>query len=127
MVEWSIVKRFLKAFPGSFINDNLEFIAEKRMNQYICLEKCKNEFEIKCKVLESFSRAACKTEYYQSQRKNDELHDFMLNGINEFLDTDFTKYNMCKIYEYLGNGINHELTKRFVSSGYDMNLLEEDV
>ena len=51
----------------------------------------------------------------------------MLNGINEFLDTDFTKDNMCKIYEYLGNGINHELTKRFVSSGYDMNLLEEDV
>ena len=51
----------------------------------------------------------------------------MLNGINEFLDTDFTKYNMFKIYEYLGNGINHELTKCFVLSGYDMNLLEEDV
>lgn len=29
------------------------------------------------------------------------------------------------VYDVLGNGCNHKLAKRFVSSGYDMKLLEE--
>ena len=84
MVDWKVIKRLLKAFPGSFINDNLEFIAEKKMNQYLCLEKCESEYEIKCKMLEWFSRAAFKTQYYRSERSNDRLHRFMLDGINTF-------------------------------------------
>lgn len=127
MVDWKVIKRLLKAFPGSFINDNADFIAEKKMNQYICLEKCESEFEIKCKMLEWFSRAAFKTQYYRSERSNDRLHRFMLNGINDFLNAAFTEADMEVIYEKLGNGINHELTESFVKNGYDMDLLNMPV
>lgn len=127
MVDWKVIKRLLKAFPGSFINDNLEFIAEKLTNQYICLEKCESEFEIKCKMLECFSRGAFKTQYYRSERSNDRLHRFMLNGINDFLNAAFTEADMEVIYERLGNGINHELTESFVKNGYDMDLLNMPV
>lgn len=127
MVDWKVIKRLLKAFPGSFINDNLEFIAEKLTNQYLCLEKCESEFEIKCKMLECFSRGAFKTQYYRSERSNDRLHRFMLNGINDFLNAAFTEADMEVIYERLGNGINHELTESFVKNGYDMDLLNMPV
>ena len=127
MVDWKVIRRLLKAFPGSFINDNADFIAEKKMNQYICLEKCESEFEIKCKMLEWFSRAAFKTQYYRSERSNDRLHRFMLNGINNFLNAAFTEADMEVIYEKLGNGINHELTESFVKNGYDMDLLNMPV
>lgn len=123
MVDWKVTKRLLKAFPGSFINDNLDFVAEKRTNQYICLEKCENEVEIRRKMLEYFSRAAFKTQYYRSERSNDRLHRFMLDGINNFLNAAFTEADMEVIYEKLGNGIDHDLTESFVKSGYDMDLL----
>lgn len=123
MVDWKVIKRLLKAFPGSFINDNLEFIAEKLTNQYLCLEKCESEFEIKCKMLEWFSRAAFKTQYYRSERSNDRLHRFMLDGINTFLNAAFSEADMEVIYEKLGNCIDHELTESFVKNGYDMDLL----
>ena len=126
MIEWNIIKRLLQAFPASFINCNGEFIAEVKTNQYLNLEKCENEFDLKCKILEFFSRGACKTTYYLSQRKNDELHQFVLDGINKFLNTSFTKDDMLKVYEALGNGVDHELTECFVSNGYNMDLLEED-
>ena len=51
---------------------------------------------------------------------------FILNGINQFLDTDFTEKDMEQIYTYLGNACNHEKTLRFIASGYDMSVLERD-
>lgn len=32
---------------------------------------------------------------------------------------------MDYIYTYLGNGINHELTKQFVRSGFDRSIIEK--
>lgn len=115
----------LKTFPGSFINENFEFIAEEKSNQYISLKACKNEIELKCRVLEWFSRGAYKTEYYNSVKKNNKLHRHMLNGINKFLGTLFTEEDMEKIYTHLGNGCNHEKTIKFIESGYDMKILED--
>ena len=74
-------------------------------------------------MLEWFSRAAFKTQYYRSERSNDRLHRFMLDGINTFLNAAFSEADMEVIYEKLGNCINHELTESFVKSGYDMDLL----
>jgi hypothetical protein len=31
------------------------------------------------------------------------------------------------IYQKLGNSINHDLTIKFVKSGYDMNILKSEV
>ena len=50
---------------------------------------------------------------------NIKFHKFMLKGINKALDTDFSDEG-----HELGNRINHELTVKFVESGFDMKVLE---
>lgn len=117
--------RLKDAFPGSFINPDGEFIAHKEANSYFILKGCKNELDVKCKVLEWLSRDAYKTAPFYDEEKNEEFRDFMRNGINIFLDTDFVEEDMEDIYVELGNCVNHEKTIRFVESDYDMNVLKE--
>lgn len=114
----------LTAFPRSFINEHDEFIAHVRTNQYIILKDCKTPLDVECKVLEWFSRAAHKTSPYSKEWRNRKFHEFMLNGINAFLDTNFTEKDMDEIYCILGNAINHEKTVDFVESDYDFEVLK---
>ncbi len=124
MVEWAVIKKLMSAFPRSLINQQGEFIAHLEANEYFMLESCETELDIKCKVLEWLSRAAYKTAPF-GERKNKTFNQFMLDGINTFLGTSFTSSNMNQIYTYLGNAVNHEKTLRFVNSGYDFSILEE--
>ena len=48
----------------------------------------------------------------------------MLDGINNYMDTDFTEDEMMEIYTYLGNACNHKKTIRFIESGYNMEVLK---
>lgn len=125
MVDSLITRKLARAFPNSFINTALEFIAHKEANEYFRLEDCENEFDVKCKVLEWLSRGAYKTCPFNSNIKNKKFHNFMLNGVNDFLGTDFTKDDMEIIYTYLGNRCNHERTVEFINSGYDMSILPQ--
>ncbi len=124
-MDWKLIKRLMNCFPNSFINHNGEFIAEKKSNTYFILKDCKTELDVKCKVLEWVSRAAHKGQPYKQEKRNKEFRAFILNGINQFLETNFSEDDMEQIYTYLGNAINHERTVAFVESGYDMNLLRE--
>lgn len=123
MVDSSIVKRLSAAFPKSFINCSLEFIAHRTANEYFILENCETELDVQCKVLEFFSRGAYKTEPFATDRKNKEFHEFMLCGINQYLGTNFTEDDIAVIYQQLGNRVNHPLTVEFVNSGFDMSVL----
>ena len=123
MDRFDMALALMAAFPGSFLYYNGEFIAHKKSNTYLNLRCCENEEDLKCRVLEFFSRAAHKTSPYKTERYNEEFHKFMLDGINEFLGTAFDKIDMDLIYTYLGNRCNHELTVEFVRSGYDMTML----
>lgn len=125
MADWQLITKLMNCFPNSIINQRGEFIANTKSNDYFILNDCKTELDIKCKVLEWLSRSAYKTEPYRRKDKNDEFHRFMLNGVNEFLGTDFTADDMELIYTYLGNACNHEKTVKFVVSGYDMRILKE--
>ena len=118
------INGLLNSFPKSFINYNNEFIAHERTNQYIILSDCKSLLDIECKVLEWFSRPAHKTEPYSQSVRNKRFHEFMLNGINNFLDTKFTVEQMEVIYQKLGNTINHQKTIEFIQSEYDFNVLK---
>ena len=122
-----VIERLIWCFPKSFVNSSNEFIAHRRANEYFRLDNCKDELDVKCKVLEWFSRGAYKTEPYNSEIKNQEFHEFMLSGINEFLDTEFTEEDMEQIYTYLGNAVHHERTICFIESGYDMDVLKGGV
>lgn len=125
MVDWNIVQRLMRAFPNSFVNANGEIIVHRDANEYFLFRTCKTELDVQCKVLEWLSRGAYKTSPFPSERKNRKFQDFMLNGINKYLETDFTRDDMDLIYTYLGNACNHDLTVKFVESGYIMALLKE--
>jgi hypothetical protein len=125
MVDSLITRKLAHAFPNSFINTALEFIAHKEANEWFRLEDCENEFDVKCKVLECLSRGAHKTCPFYANLKNERFHKFMLNGINDFLGTDFTEEDIEIIYQELGNRICHSKTEKFVNSGYDMAVLKE--
>lgn len=124
MVTWELIKKLMNCFSGSLINQNGEFIAHIKANVYFNLSTCETELDIKCKILEWFSRSAFKMCPYDSNRRNKEFHRFMLNGINRFLETEFTVSDIEEIYTYLGNAINHSLTIKFIESGYDLSVLE---
>ena len=124
MVDSLVTKKLARAFPNSFINTALEFIAHKEANEYFRLEDCNNEFDVKCKVLEWLSRGAYKTCPFHTNLKNERFHNFMLNGINDFLGSDFTEDDIAIIYQKLGNRVRHSLTEKFVNSGYDMSVLK---
>lgn len=124
MVDNLVANKLSAAFPKSFINSALEFIAHKEANEWFRLEDCDNEFDVKCKVLEWLSRGAYKTCPFNSNIKNERFHNFMLNGINDFLGTNFTESDIEEIYTYLGNRCNHEKTVKFIESNYDMSILK---
>lgn len=117
------VINLIRAFPNSFINRNGEFIAHLKSNQYIIIENCESELDIKCKVLEWLSRSAHKTTPYSQEWRNRNFHHFMLEGVNKYLGKNFTSEDMELIYTHLGNACNHEKTIRFIQSDYDMNIL----
>lgn len=125
MVSWEVIQKLCNSFNGSFINGEGEFIAHVKGNQYFILRTCETELDVKCKVLEWFSRGAYKTDPYRTAKKNDEFHEFMLNGINKFLGTKFDTFDIEDIYTYLGNACNHEKTVAFIESGYIMTVLSE--
>lgn len=125
MDKYEISKKLMNCFPNSFINGSGEFVAHAYSNQYFIFENCKTELDVKCKVIEWFSRAAHKTAPYKSNYKNEQLHEFMLNGINKFLGTNFTQIDMDDIYTYLGNAIKHQKTIEFIEGGYDMSFFNQ--
>ena len=122
MDKYETAIKLMRCFPGSFINQNGEFIAHGKSNTYLDLQSCHTLQDLQCKILEWLSRAAFKTAPYRSEMTNQKFHRLMLAGINEFLGTNFTKNDMELIYTHLGNGIQHDLTVEFVESGYDMEI-----
>ena len=125
MVDSLVTKKLSVAFPKSFINTSLEFIAHKEANEWFRLEDCETEFDVKCKVLEWLSRGAYKTCPFNSNLKNERFHNFMLNGINDFLGTDFDENDIEQIYTYLGNRCNHRKTVKFIESNYNILTLKD--
>lgn len=114
--------KLLKSFPGSFINGNGELIAHEKSNTYLILVG-KSDLELKFTVLEWLSWAASCAIPYKSKQHNQSFHNMMLNGINDFLDTDFSPEDIELIYTKLGNNCNRPLCEKFVASGYDMEVL----
>lgn len=119
------VLKLMQCFEGSKINQFGEFIAHEKANEYFRINVCKTELDVKCKVLEWLSRGAYKTEPFRQKTKNDKFHEFMLNGINKYLGTDFTYEDIEMIYCKLGNGINRSLTIEFIQSNFDFSVFRK--
>ena len=125
--ETSKIHMLLKeSFPkGEFLShmDPLEFVAHPRGNVYFVIGNCNSKIDVDCKVLEYFSRAAYKTEPYYSVSSNNKFHKYFIDGINHYFGTQFTKEDIEVIYTYLGNACNHSKTIDFISSRFDMSIL----
>ena len=124
MIEWKYISKLMNSFPHSFINQHGEFIARRESNAYFRIDNCESEMDIKCKVLEWLSREAHKGVPFRSEARNKCYRDLLTRDINHYLGTSFSEKDMDVIYTYLGNSCDHEKTKRFVCSGYDMSILE---
>lgn len=125
MIAWDIIERLLKAFPRSIINGSGEFVAHTETGEFFMLANCATELDVKCKILEWFSRGAYKTEPYRRKKDNDQFHKFMLDGINTFLGTRFTEGDMQYIYTYLGNSVRHNKTIEFIEGRYNMSFFRQ--
>ena len=116
----------LKCFPkGRFLPVNpIEFLAHPKGNIYFILGNCQSKLDIDCKVLEWFSRAAYKTEPYETKYSNKAFHEYFLHGINQYFGSNFTEKDIETIYTYLGNACDHQKTIDFIESNFDMSVLD---
>lgn len=124
MLDNDILLRLFKCFPNSFMNSQLEFIADLKSNTYFRLSDCETEFQVKKKVIQWLSRAAFKSEPYQTAIANRRFHERIAKGINDFLDTDWDCDDFEIIYTKLGNGCNDQMCDDFIKSGYNMDMLK---
>jgi hypothetical protein len=112
----SIINHALHAFPKSFINHNNEIILEPKNNIYFRLEDVESELDFKCRMLAWISRPIAKS-------LNKHWSPRVLRSFNVVMGTNFTKDEMHKIYDALGNDINRPLCVKFIESKYELSLL----
>ncbi len=120
-----LVTKALRLFEGSFINANNELILNNEFNIYIMLNDVNSDFDFMVKLCEWFSRDCSCALRYKSQSRLLEYYDDNIKKFNELCETNFTLGEMDMIYCRLGGGIQHQLAKQFVKSGFDLSLLEE--
>ena len=106
------LKELLGLFPRSYINANLEVILIPKTNTYFNLEGVQSRRDIIAELLIWCSRTIAKGQ--------------PLNFLNHYLGTLFSDEDIALIYQNLGNGINPELTYRFIDSGFDMEVLDDE-
>ena len=120
------LQHLMHCFPQSFINRNNELIFHPQINYSFLLDGCHNPRDVKAKVLMWFSRPCCKAEVYKRVSANDKFHKKMTARLSKYLEVELTVEQVMLIYQKLGNGVRKDLTYKFIDSGYDFGVLEED-
>ena len=118
------LKELLGLFPRSYINANMEVILIPKTNTYFSLEGVQSRRDIIAKLLMWCSRTIVKGQPFRSQKRNNLFREVIKKALNYYLGTLFPDEDMALIYKRLGNGINPELTYRFIDSGFDMEELK---
>lgn len=59
----SEIQGIMKYFKNSYINSYLEVILLPKTNGYFAIKNCRNEVDIKCKIIENISRDCFKTQH----------------------------------------------------------------
>lgn len=119
------VKKALKYLNGSFINHNNEIILIPEFNVYTLLDDVETDDDFKVKLCEWFSRDCCCALRYSQNKRLERYYQENTDAFNFICGTNFSIEQMNYIYTYLGNGIKHNLAKRFVQSGFDLSVIEK--
>ena len=117
------LKELLGLFTRSYINANMEVILIPKTNTYFSLEGVQSRRDIIAKLLMWCSRTIVKGQPFKSEKRNYLFKEIIKKNLNYYLGTLFSDEDMALIYQRLGNGINPELTYRFIDSGFDMEEL----
>ena len=117
------LKELLGLFTGSYINANMEVILIPKTNTYFSLEGVESRRDIIAKLLMWCSRTIVKGQPFKSEKRNYLFKEIIKEDLNYYLGTLFSDEDMALIYQRLGNGINPELTYRFIDIGFDMEEL----
>lgn len=120
-----IVAKAMRLFQGSFINHNNELIMIPKFNVYTCLGDVETEADFKVKMCEYFSRDCCCALRYEYSKRLNDCYSKNLAVFNEICGTSLTLEDMEWVYSKLGNGCNRPLARKFVESGFDMDVLKE--
>ena len=120
------LQALMYAFPESFINCNNELIFHPKINYSFLLDNCYTPRDVVAKVLMWFTRPCCKAEVYKRISANDKFHKEMTARLSEYLGVGLTVEQVMLIYQKLGNGIRKDLTYKFIDSGYDLKVLEDE-
>lgn len=118
------LKKLMSYFPDSFINRQLELILIPKTNTFFSLRDCLTKNDVISKVLMWCTRDIGEGEPYQQRKRN---IDFYVDNCNRLIKYLGSYINVHVVYNRLGNGINKELTHRFIESGFDMNLLYKEI
>jgi len=118
MINNDIKNKLKEAFPKMFINEFNEAIIEPYNNIYFRLEDCHDERDVMIKLIKFCSRL---------KGMNLVRKDYILDGINYFCQTNFSLVDMSNIYTVLGNGVNDDLTQKFVDSDFNMDFIPQEM
>lgn len=118
------LQKLLNCFPGSYVNRNLEVILIPKTNTYFSLVGCGTKRDIIAKVLMWCTRDIAKVRPYQQHKRNIAFYIDNRDRLRKYLGSNI---DVDVVYHRLGNGINKELTHRFIESGFDMNLLYREI
>lgn len=113
-------------FPDSYVTAAGEVVLDNKRHMTFTVRGVETKEDIVYKLLEWCSRPIAKECPYSSEQRNREWRRSLLLGLNLYLDTKFTEGDMWVIYDRLGNKINHDLTVKFVESGFDMEVLKHE-
>lgn len=108
----------MKSFPGSYLNCHGDLIVHEKGNQWFNFMSCKTIEDVQWKVLAFLSRGAYKSIPFKSQKRNEQMHRAMLDGINNFLMTNFDEDDIARIYIAFGNGCNEQECREFIRRGF---------
>ncbi len=117
----------MDCFPNSYVNHNGEVILSKKGNVFFNATDCVVKKDIYRKLLHWCSRDIAKGIFYSNPTTNKKFRQALLEHLNSYLHTSFSLDDMYVIYEKLGNGVNPSLTDSFISSNFDMQLLNREV
>lgn len=111
------IKKIMKIWNKSFINNNFELILELRRNIYIILSMYSTVKELKMNMLAWKSRPCIKGD-------DDKYLDDFRKKFNKYFGKEWTVEEIELIYQRLGNGVNPKLCEKFLDSNFDFKLLE---
>lgn len=117
------LKKLLRLFPESYINQNLEVILIPKTNTYFRLEGVGSRRDIIAKLFMWCTRTISKERPYKQELRNFQYRYDNTVRLGRYVGKIITTEMVDLIYQKLGNGVRPELTYKFIDSDLDMEVL----